>query len=86
MMFLHFALALGLNALVSAQATVYFIRHGEKPSSGNGLSSQGEERAQCLRSVFGSDSQYNIGYVMAQAYKSGRVDWPVTTNSNANLV
>ena len=54
-----------------AKPTVYWIRHGEKPDSGNGLSAQGLERAQCLRSVFGADSNYNIDYIMAQAYKSG---------------
>ena len=32
--------------------TVYLIRHGEKPADGGqGLSPQGEERAQCLTSV-----------------------------------
>ena len=35
--------------------TVYLIRHGEKPSDGGqGLSAQGEERAQCLTNVCGS--------------------------------
>ncbi|KAK3673462.1 hypothetical protein LTR78_006696 [Recurvomyces mirabilis] len=43
-----------LLSLASAQATVYLIRHGEKPSDGsNGLTAQGKERAQCLRNVFG---------------------------------
>jgi hypothetical protein len=45
---------------------IYMIRHGEKPSNGdNGLNAQGLERAQCLRSVFGRKSEYNIGYIMA---------------------
>ncbi|PMB64531.1 hypothetical protein BM221_009370 [Beauveria bassiana] len=45
---------LGLAAAVAvAKPTVYFIRHGEKPADdGNGLSAQGLQRAQCLRSVF----------------------------------
>ena len=58
---------------VALGQTVYLIRHGEKPSDGgNGLSQQGEERAQCLTNVFGPNSGYDIGYIMAQAYKSGR--------------
>ncbi|GFF40632.1 hypothetical protein IFM46972_06273 [Aspergillus udagawae] len=66
-------LALGLfSVAVSAvKPTVYLIRHGEKPSDGgNGLSVQGLERAQCLRTVFGSSSSYNIGYIMAQTPKN----------------
>lgn len=57
-------------ALASAQ-TVYFIRHGEKPSddSDPNLSAQGQERAQCLRTVFGASSQYNIGYIIAEKPK-----------------
>ncbi|KAJ5143394.1 uncharacterized protein N7515_002181 [Penicillium bovifimosum] len=46
--------------------TIYMIRHGEKPGNGiNGLNFQGLQRAQCLRSVFGRNSEYNIGYIMA---------------------
>jgi hypothetical protein len=56
--------------LASAKATVYLIRHGEKPSSGNGLSLQGRERAQCLRTIFGVASQYDIGHIMAQTPQS----------------
>lgn len=56
----------------SAAATVYLIRHGEKPSNGStGLSAEGEQRAQCLRTVFGAQSSYDIGYIMAQTPKSG---------------
>jgi hypothetical protein len=33
------------------------------------LSAQGQERAQCLRTVFGASSQYNIGYIMAEKPK-----------------
>ncbi|KAK7421704.1 hypothetical protein QQZ08_009878 [Neonectria magnoliae] len=57
-------------SLAACSPTVYFIRHGEKPDDGNGLSAQGEQRAQCLRSVFGASSQYNIAYIIAQTYKS----------------
>jgi hypothetical protein len=57
---------LALASLATAKPTVYLIRHGEKPDSGNGLSTQGLERAQCLRNVFGASSEYNIGHIMAQ--------------------
>ncbi|KAL1961751.1 hypothetical protein VTN77DRAFT_1077 [Rasamsonia byssochlamydoides] len=65
----------------SATATVYLIRHGEKPSNGStGLSDQGEERAQCLRTVFGANSSYDIGYIMAEKPKSdGSRDRPYLT-------
>ncbi|KAK5992298.1 hypothetical protein PT974_05699 [Cladobotryum mycophilum] len=51
-----------------SKPTVYLIRHGEKPADpkANGLSDQGKKRAQCLRTVFGAKSQYNIGYLMAE--------------------
>lgn len=64
------ALSFFLFSLAASSPTVYFIRHGEKPDDGNGLSAQGEQRAQCLRSVFGPGSQYNIGHIMAQTPKS----------------
>ena len=54
----------------SAVATVYLIRHGEKPSSGNGLSTKGQERAQWLRTVFAANSTYNIGHIMAETPQS----------------
>ncbi|CAM1503495.1 Fc.00g010860.m01.CDS01 [Cosmosporella sp. VM-42] len=57
-------------SLVVSSPTVYFIRHGEKPDDGDGLSEQGEARAQCLRSVFGVASVYNIGHIMAQKPQS----------------
>jgi hypothetical protein len=60
-----------LVTLAVCKPTVYMIRHGEKPDDdGTGLSTQGQQRAQCLRSVFGASSQYNIGYILAQEYKS----------------
>ena len=62
---------LAIASLAVASPTVYLIRHGEKPDSGNGLSAQGLERAQCLRTVFGASSEYNIGHIMAQTPKSG---------------
>ena len=60
-------------SMATASPTVYLIRHGEKPDDGNGLNAQGLQRAQCLRSVFGSSSQYNIGHIMAQMPKSGKL-------------
>lgn len=67
-----FLAVLGLISLAACKPTVYLIRHGEKPASGNGLSAQGMQRAQCLRTVFGSSSQYHIAYIMTQDYKSGK--------------
>ena len=52
---------------------VYLIRHGEKPAnSGQGLSAQGVERAQCLRKVFGASSSYDIGYIIAEQPDAGK--------------
>ena len=68
---MRFLTLIALAALVEAEATVYFIRHGEKPDSGNGLNDKGKQRAQCLRNVFGSKSGYDIQYIMAQTPQSG---------------
>lgn len=67
------ALATSIGA-AAADPMVFLIRHGEKPADDNqvGLSAAGQQRAQCLRTVFGRASNYNIGYIMAQAYKSGK--------------
>lgn len=62
---------LSILSLASAQATVYLIRHGEKPDKGDGLNADGEQRAQCLVNVFGSSSGYSIGHIMAQTPQSG---------------
>ncbi|KAJ5110453.1 hypothetical protein N7532_000988 [Penicillium argentinense] len=62
---------LAAATLALADPTVYLIRHGEKPDDGDGLNAQGEQRAQCLRNVFGASSSYNIGHIMAQTPKSG---------------
>ncbi|PTU21625.1 hypothetical protein P175DRAFT_0476970 [Aspergillus ochraceoroseus IBT 24754] len=72
---------LAAATLSSAASTVYLIRHGEKPSDGGkGLSALGEERAQCLRTVFGAASDYNIGYIMAETpKKSGKRARPYDT-------
>ena len=52
-----------------ATQTVYFIRHGEKPPEGNGLNSQGMQRAQYIRELFGPNSEYKIDYILAQRPK-----------------
>src|SRR3954453_70755 len=55
-----------------SRATVYLIRHGEKPEpEENGLSPQGIRRSQALPGVFGPGSSYNIGYIMAQRPGTG---------------
>ena len=66
---------LAIASLAAARdPTVYLIRHGEKPSDGgNGLSAQGLERAQCLREVFGKNSEYNITHIMAETPKSSMI-------------
>ncbi|KAL4756208.1 putative phosphoglycerate mutase family protein [Aspergillus foveolatus] len=67
--------------LAFAKPTVYLIRHGEKPDDGStGLSAQDEDRAQCLRQVFGVSSGYNIGYIMAMTPKNnGKRNRPYLT-------
>jgi hypothetical protein len=68
MLFLYYLVAAA--SIATASPTVYLIRHGEKPSDGGtGLSAQGVQRSQCVRSVFGKDSGYNIGYILAQTPK-----------------
>lgn len=69
---------LTLASVAIATPTVYLIRHGEKPDSGNGLSTQGLERAQCLRNVFGASSEYKIGHIMAQTPLSSTSLHPLT--------
>ncbi|KAL9058444.1 MAG: hypothetical protein Q9162_001739 [Coniocarpon cinnabarinum] len=74
------ALTLFLSTLAASKPTVYLIRHGEKPDDGNGLTEQGEQRAQCLRTVFGASSAYDIGYIMAeQPKKDGSRQRPLDT-------
>ncbi|CAO1620903.1 unnamed protein product [Jaminaea pallidilutea] len=63
-------LTLAVTTAHAVKTPVYLIRHGEKPADGgNGLSAMGVQRSQCLRDVFGTDSRYNVGYIMAQEYK-----------------
>ena len=49
----------------SLKQTVYLIRHGEKPSSGDNLSPRGYQRANCLLGHFGTGSSYNISHLFA---------------------
>lgn len=67
---------LATTAVLADKPTVYLIRHGEKPDDGDGLNAQGQQRAQCLRNVFGASSQYDIGHIMAETPKSGMRDFP----------
>lgn len=73
-MLLRTAVCLALLAAVaSARApTVFLIRHGEKPANpdDHSLTFHGLMRAQCLREVFGADSGYDIGYIMAPTVKT----------------
>src|SRR5450759_5391909 len=46
------------------------------PSSGNVLNAMGMQRAQCLRTVFGASSPYNIGHIMAETPQSGLFSMP----------
>ncbi|CAK7231841.1 hypothetical protein SBRCBS47491_008066 [Sporothrix bragantina] len=72
--------ATAASAASTSGPTVYMIRHGEKPDSGNGLNAEGLERAQCLRTLFGTSGSYNIGYIMAQQPKSnGKRQRPLDT-------
>ena len=79
---------IGLFVAVAAAAkpTVYLIRHGEKPSDDddNTLSDKGKMRAQCLRNVFGANSQYDIGHIMAETPESGRCTIARATATVAN--
>ncbi|KAM4061156.1 phosphoglycerate mutase family protein [Hirsutella rhossiliensis] len=70
MKLLSFLLLTGV-ALAAAKPTVFFIRHGEKPPSHDNptLSPKGKKRAQCIRSVFGDNSNFDIGYIMAETPK-----------------
>jgi hypothetical protein len=53
--------------------TVYLIRHAEKDLNDTiGLNEKGRVRAQCLTHVFGPQSPYDIGYIIAQQpYSNG---------------
>lgn len=52
--------------------TIYMIRHGEKPpADGIGLSAAGTWRADHLPGVFGKQSDFNIGYILAEKPDEG---------------
>lgn len=51
-----------------ARPTIYLIRHGEKDHHQLvGLNDNGRIRAHCLTHVFGPNSPYKIGYILAPA-------------------
>jgi hypothetical protein len=68
------ALCLVLGFVSAQNPTVYIIRHGEKPANkdDHGLTLDGIKRAQCLRSVFGERSGYNIGQIIAPHVRHGK--------------
>jgi len=75
-----------MGSQAAASPTVYLIRHGEKPpklpngEDPDGLSVQGIERSKALVQVFGRQSPYNIGYIVAQHPKDdGKEDRPYLT-------
>lgn len=71
-----------LATVAAYEPTVYMIRHGEKPEDrSKGLSPEGEQRAECIRGVFGASSQYKIGKIMAQGYHAG---WLTKLPSSSN--
>ncbi|KAJ6093042.1 hypothetical protein N7486_008331 [Penicillium sp. IBT 16267x] len=71
--FCLFSLTAGVAAEVAGDTThhptIYLIRHGEKPEDPNNheLTFEGVMRAECLRGIFGADSGYDIGYILAPA-------------------
>jgi hypothetical protein len=58
------------------QPIIYMIRHGEKPAKDDenqdGLSKEGQERAEGLVKVFGNGSGYDIKYILAEHPKKGQ--------------
>ena len=72
--------------------TIYLIRHGEKPPKASdgqdppGLSKVGFQRAQDLVNVFGKDSQYNIGYIIAQKPKGGTNTFFLSTKRVSEMI
>lgn len=68
--FLFFCIFIAVGS-TKPPPTVYLIRHGEKPANRHkhGLTLDGIRRAQCLRGVFGADSKYDIGHIMAPTVK-----------------
>ena len=62
---------------------LYLIRHGEKPpkeadgEDAIGLSERGVSRSEGLVKVFGRDSPYNIGYIIAQEPHKRKLKIPI---------
>lgn len=68
-------LILAASSILSAAAktdvpSYYLIRHVEKTSDGS-ISAAGLKRAECLVTVFGKNSKYNIAYIMTQTPYAG---------------
>ncbi|KAH1497074.1 hypothetical protein LV164_000555 [Aspergillus fumigatus] len=59
--------SLVISSTAADRPTLYIIRHGEKSSDpkDSGLNADGFRQAQCLRDVFGVNSTYDIGYIVA---------------------
>jgi len=69
-------------AKLKGSNNIFLIRHGEKPSNDSitGLSDRGVQRSKCLPDVFGDDSDFDIGFIMAQTPKAdGSQDRPFLT-------
>jgi hypothetical protein len=68
--------------ITASAQTIYLTREGEKlANGGDGLNVEDMQRAQCLRTVFGASSQYNIGYIIAEQPKSSEPRRSVITLS-----
>jgi hypothetical protein len=76
------ATTLAADVTKSSKPTVYFIRHGEKPVDGDGLSADGLQRAECLRNVFGKNSSFAISHIIAQRPQSGMLELQVLEAMN----
>lgn len=59
------AFSAAISSVGAYNNRIFLIRHGEKPADDNtvGLSSVGQQRAQCIKSLFTSSHGYNIGLV-----------------------
>lgn len=64
---------------------VYLIRHGEKPlNGGDGLTSQGEKRAEALVDIFGKHSKYSLGLIIAEHPKNSNSIRPTSSNQDTD--
>ncbi|KAJ2955955.1 hypothetical protein NQ176_g11353 [Zarea fungicola] len=71
------AATLTLASTAVAQSNIYLIRHAEKNDDGT-ISAQGKQREQCLITVFGAQSNYNIQKIIVQnPYDGGTFSLPL---------